>query len=103
MIISGWLDMALTGASFETNRDKDTFFTRAGVEWLVASFLGDGDRRDPYSSPLYADLAGFPPIFLQAEGTRRWLMRAACSSIAPRTLGSMSVSMSSLRCCTPSR
>ena len=68
MIISGWLDMALTGVSYETNRDKDTFFTRAGVEWLVANFLGAGNRRDPYSSPLYADLAGFPPIFLQAGG-----------------------------------
>jgi epsilon-lactone hydrolase len=28
--------------------------------------LGDGDRRDPYASPLYADLAGLPPMFLQA-------------------------------------
>ena len=65
-IISGWLDMALTGASYVTNRDKDVFFSKAGVEWLVANFLGDGDRRDPYASPLYADFTGFPPIFLQA-------------------------------------
>jgi epsilon-lactone hydrolase len=66
MIISGWLDMALTGQSYVTNRDKDVFFSKAGVEWLVANFLGDGDRRDPYASPLYADLAGLPPMFLQA-------------------------------------
>jgi monoterpene epsilon-lactone hydrolase len=66
MILSGWLDMALTGASYETNREKDVFFSREGVEWLVASFLGQGDRRDPLVSALYADLHGFPPIFLQA-------------------------------------
>jgi epsilon-lactone hydrolase len=66
MIISGWLDMALTGASYVTNSEKDVFFSKAGGEWLVANFLGDGDRRDPYASPLYADLTGFPPIFLQA-------------------------------------
>jgi acetyl esterase/lipase len=66
MMISGWLDMALTGASYETNRDKDPFFGKAGCDWLVTNFLGDGDRRDPLVSALYADLAGFPPIFLQA-------------------------------------
>jgi monoterpene epsilon-lactone hydrolase len=66
MILSGWLDMALTGASYETNRDKDLFFNRVGGEWLVTQFLGEGDRRDPLVSALYADLKGFPPIFLQA-------------------------------------
>jgi monoterpene epsilon-lactone hydrolase len=67
MIISGWLDMALTGLSYETNREKDAFFTKASVDWLVTTFLGEaGDRRDPYASPLYADPKGFPPIFLQA-------------------------------------
>src|SRR5262245_52770079 len=37
-------------------------------EWLASNLVGDGDRRDPYASPLYADLAGFPPIYLQAGG-----------------------------------
>jgi epsilon-lactone hydrolase len=66
MIVSGRLDMALTGASYETNREKDVFYTREGVEWLVTSFLGKGDRRDPLVSALYANPEGFPPIFLQA-------------------------------------
>jgi epsilon-lactone hydrolase len=66
MIISGWLDMALTGASYETNRTKDIFFAKEGVAWLVSNMLGDGDRHDPLASPLYADFKGFPPIYLQA-------------------------------------
>lgn len=66
MSISGWLDMALTGVSYETNREKDIFFNREGGEWLVANFFGDGNRRDPLVSPLYADLKRFPPMFLQA-------------------------------------
>ena len=66
MILSGWLDLALTGASYETNREKDVFFSRAGGDWLVSRFLGDRDRRDPYASPLYADLRGLPPMYLQA-------------------------------------
>ncbi|AGB45563.1 alpha/beta hydrolase [Mesorhizobium sp. CO1-1-7] len=65
LIISGWFDMALTGASYETNRDKDPAFAREAVDWLAANFIGDADRRDPEVSPLYADLSGFPPVFLQ--------------------------------------
>jgi epsilon-lactone hydrolase len=66
MIMSGWFDLAVTGASFVTNREKDPFFAKSTVEWLASNLVGDGDRRDPYASPLYADLAGFPPIYLQA-------------------------------------
>ncbi|MBZ9681740.1 MULTISPECIES: alpha/beta hydrolase [unclassified Mesorhizobium] len=65
LIISGWFDMALTGASYETNRDKDPAFAREAVDWLAANFIGDADRRDPEVSALYADLSGFPPVFLQ--------------------------------------
>jgi acetyl esterase/lipase len=66
MLISGWLDMALSAPSFETNRQKDPFFTKQTVGWLVSNVFGDGDPRDAYASPLYADLKGFPPIYLQA-------------------------------------
>jgi epsilon-lactone hydrolase len=68
MIMSGWFDLAATGASFATNREKDPFFAKATVEWLAANFVGNDDLRDPYASPLYADLAEFPPIYLQAGG-----------------------------------
>jgi len=66
LIISGWFDMALTGASYETNRQKDPAFAKEGVDWLVTNFIGDRDRLDPEVSPLYADLSGLPPVFLQA-------------------------------------
>ncbi|OEC96114.1 alpha/beta hydrolase fold domain-containing protein [Rhizobium sp. YK2] len=68
MILSGWLELALSAPSFETNREKDAFFTRDVVGWLASNFLGDGDPHDALASPLYADLKGFPPIFLQAGG-----------------------------------
>ncbi len=66
LIISGWFDMALTGASYETNREKDPAFAKEAVDWLVTNFIGDRDRLDPEVSALYADLSGFPPAFLQA-------------------------------------
>jgi len=66
MIMSGWLDLAQTGASYEANRDRDPAFSRQAVAWLAANLLGEHDRRDAMASPLYADFAGFPPLFLQA-------------------------------------
>jgi epsilon-lactone hydrolase len=66
LIISGWMDMAQTAASYETNRDKDPMFSKAATAWLVSNIMGDGNRRDPLVSAVYADLSGFPPIFLQA-------------------------------------
>jgi acetyl esterase/lipase len=68
MIMSGWFDLAASGPSFVTNRERDPFFTKSGVEWLASNFVGDGDPFDPHASPIHADLTRFPPIYLQAGG-----------------------------------
>jgi acetyl esterase/lipase len=55
----------------------DTFDTNAGVDYVllqrltesIALYAGDHDLHDPFLSPLFGDLSGFPPTFLQA-GTR---------------------------------
>ena len=66
LILSGWLDLTVSAPSFATNREKDPLFAQSTVQWLAANVLGDLDPRDPLASPLYADLTGFPPIYLQA-------------------------------------
>lgn len=69
MTISAWTDMALTGASYDSNRPKDRLFRREMVSGLVAMLLGENpDLTDPYASPITADLAGLSPIYLQAGG-----------------------------------
>jgi epsilon-lactone hydrolase len=74
MLISPWVDLELTGDSWDINRDKDPFFHREAIQPLVTLFLGeDGDPRDPSASPLYADLTGLGPIYIQVgdhEGPR---------------------------------
>jgi monoterpene epsilon-lactone hydrolase len=69
MPLSPWVDMEVLGGSYESNRDKDAFFYREVVQGLVDLFLGQGgDPRDPLANPLYADLTGLPPIYIQAGG-----------------------------------
>jgi epsilon-lactone hydrolase len=69
LLISPWVDTEVTGESFATNRDKDPLFSREFVLGLAGSFLGEaGDPRDPLANPLFADLAGLGPLYIQAGG-----------------------------------
>lgn len=67
--ISPWTDMEITGETITTNEDKDHFVKRAVVEHMSASFLGEnGDRKNELATPLYADLSGLPPFYVQVGG-----------------------------------
>ena len=63
--ISGWYDLSASGPSYEANREKDAFFQKASVEMLASQVLGGADARNPFASPIFADLKGLPPICLQ--------------------------------------
>jgi monoterpene epsilon-lactone hydrolase len=67
MLVSPCVDMELTGETYQTNRDSDPFFKQEIVRDIVGNFLGEGtDPRDPLANPLYADLTGFGPLYIQA-------------------------------------
>jgi epsilon-lactone hydrolase len=68
LLISPWVDMAVSGDSFETNASRDGFFYRDVVEGLATMYLAGRDVRDPAVNPLYADLTGLPPMFIQVGG-----------------------------------
>ncbi|MEZ5820431.1 MAG: alpha/beta hydrolase [Xanthobacteraceae bacterium] len=66
-LMSPWTDLAATGASYETRAKADPIHQRSMILALAKNYLGeDGDPRDPLVSPLYADLAGLPPLLIQA-------------------------------------
>jgi len=69
LLMSPCVDMETTGTSYETNRDSDPFFKRDVVRGIIQGFLGEGtDARDPRANPLYADLSGLGPLYIQAGG-----------------------------------
>jgi acetyl esterase/lipase len=69
LLMSPCVDMETTGGSYETNRDSDPFFKRDVVRGIIRGFLGeDTDARDPRANPLYADLSGLGPLYIQAGG-----------------------------------
>jgi acetyl esterase/lipase len=69
MPVSPWVDMAAVGESYVTNRDRDPFFYQDSVRLFAGIFLGEGgDPRAPLANPLYADLSGLGPIYIQVGG-----------------------------------
>jgi epsilon-lactone hydrolase len=69
MPFSPWVDMEVIGESYVTNRDREPFFYKESVRHFAGMFLGPGgDPRDPLANPLYADLSGLGPIYIQVAG-----------------------------------
>ncbi|HEX6453713.1 MAG TPA: alpha/beta hydrolase [Trebonia sp.] len=69
LLLSPSVDMETSGESYETNRDSDPFFKPEVVRGIIRNFLGEGtDLRDPRVNPLYADLSGLGPLYIQAGG-----------------------------------
>ncbi len=91
MPFSPWVDMAVTGRSYQTNRDRDPFFYAESVRQFAGIFLGDGgDPRDPLASPLYAelaDLAGLAPVYIQVGGDETLLDDARALAERARQAG----------------
>jgi monoterpene epsilon-lactone hydrolase len=65
MLLSPWIDLAVTGESLEYNEGKDLIFTKQWITDMAAGFLNGHDPRDPAAGPLHADLSGFGPIYIQ--------------------------------------
>jgi len=67
--ISPWVDLECLGESMATKADIDPMVTRDSVLMLAKAYLGDANPRTPLASPLYADLAGLPPLLIQVGTT----------------------------------
>ncbi|MSR15540.1 MAG: alpha/beta hydrolase [Gammaproteobacteria bacterium] len=63
--ISPWTDMEGTGESMKTRAEFDMIVSPAAIAQIAGAFLQGTSARDPYASPLHAELKGLPPIYIQ--------------------------------------
>ena len=66
VLLSPWVDLAMTGDSVTTRAEVDVRQEPVGTKWCATLYLDGHEPLDPYASPLYADLAGLPPLYIQA-------------------------------------
>ncbi len=62
--ISPWTDLAITGASVAANHGKDVWMTRRHLESWRRHYVAAWEAAHPGISPVNAEYAGFPPLFL---------------------------------------
>lgn len=66
-LFSPLTDLAATGASITSNSARCAMFPGDRIAYASSFYLGGLDARDPRVSPLYADLAGLPPMLVHAS------------------------------------
>jgi monoterpene epsilon-lactone hydrolase len=65
-VMSPYVDLTLAGPTMETKRDVDPLFTRELLQVRVTDYTAGQDAALPLISPVFADLAGLPPLLIQA-------------------------------------
>jgi acetyl esterase/lipase len=66
-LISPWLDLTLSGASYTRLAHLDIFSKTPQLAAMARTYVGrDGNTADPRFSPVFADLSGLPAILVHA-------------------------------------
>lgn len=63
--LSPWVDLTGSGESVARVGSADPMLPVSGLHDSAALYLAGRDTADPVASPLYADLAGLPPLCIQ--------------------------------------
>jgi epsilon-lactone hydrolase len=64
-LMSPTVDLTSSGASMTERADQDPISTPAMLRQFAADYLAGADPKAPLASPLFASLAGLPPLLIQ--------------------------------------
>jgi monoterpene epsilon-lactone hydrolase len=64
VLLSPVTDLELSGASHANRKALDPVFAGADLRTFITAYAGGHDPREPYLSPLLADLHGLPPLLI---------------------------------------
>ena len=86
VLMSAWTDLTASGETYETRGTSDPIHQRPMILAMARNYLRpQDDARDPLISPLFADLAGLPPLLIQV-GDRETVLSDS-TSLAERARG----------------
>jgi acetyl esterase/lipase len=64
-LLSPWTDLTFSGESIRTRADRDPLLQLNDDGWLIKAYVNGYPLTHPYISPLFAELHGLPPTFIQ--------------------------------------
>jgi len=91
LLMSPWVDFEVIGETMQSNAAKEALFTAQQIKQLADGYRGGTTAQDPHITPLYADLTGFGPIYIQVgeqelllDDSRRLAERARQAGVEVR-------------------
>jgi epsilon-lactone hydrolase len=78
---SGWYDLTASSVSYTTNAQLDYFVPPGFARAAPKVYLQGADPKHPLASPIFGDMRGLPPLFIQVGEPEvlvddsRWLAR----------------------------
>jgi acetyl esterase/lipase len=89
VLLSPWVDLTLSGDSIREKAALDPVLTLDGLKRRARDYIGAADPADELVSPVFAHLAGLPPLLVQAgsheillDDAVRIAARAAAADVA---------------------
>lgn len=87
-LLSPWLDLTASGESMTTRAAADPWFRPADLPAVAAHYCRPDEFRNPLVSPVYADLKGLPPLFIQVGADEILLSDSTRAADKVRAAGS---------------
>tara|TARA_B110000971_G_C20033548_1_gene512863 strand:- start:1697 stop:2557 length:861 start_codon:yes stop_codon:yes gene_type:complete len=64
-LLSPWTDLTSSGKSYTERYDRDPMIDAKSIPEAIDFYCANQDKKNPLISPLFADLKGLPPMFVQ--------------------------------------
>jgi acetyl esterase/lipase len=91
LLLSAWLDLTAEAPAYQANAATDPLFSHASAAEAAELYLQGRSPRDPLASPLFAGVAGFPPVLVSvgegevlADDARRFHAALQAAGVASR-------------------
>ncbi|MHA2130558.1 MAG: alpha/beta hydrolase, partial [Promethearchaeota archaeon] len=65
IVLSPFADLDITGETIRSKAKEDPLVNASDLFFDSSLYVGEDDPKNPYISPVYADLKGLPPMIIQ--------------------------------------
>ena len=65
IFMSPWFDLTASGRSIINNKHKDPMVPHKGIPLWARNYAEEANLTNPYASPLFGDLSGLCPVYIQ--------------------------------------
>lgn len=65
VLLSPWTDLTASGKSYLSRQEVDPVLDREYLQRMTDNYAAGQDLKNPFISPLFGDMTGFPPTYIQ--------------------------------------